>query len=71
MRPERLHLLIVICATVALAGGAAPVRAQEADSPAVGLRMVADGFTSPVALVEAPDGSGRRRSSTCGAGSSR
>jgi glucose/arabinose dehydrogenase len=60
MRPERLHLLIVICATVALAGGAAPVRAQEADSPAVGLRLVADGFTSPVALVEAPDGSGRR-----------
>jgi glucose/arabinose dehydrogenase len=60
MRPERLHLLIVICATVALAGGAAPVRAQEADSPAVGLRLVAEGFTSPVALVEAPDGSGRR-----------
>ena len=60
MRPERLHVLIVFCATVALAGGAAPVRAQEADSPAVGLRLVADGFTSPVALVEAPDGSGRR-----------
>ena len=60
MRPERLHVLIVFCVTVALAGGAAPVRAQEADSPAVGLRLVADGFTSPVALVEAPDGSGRR-----------
>jgi glucose/arabinose dehydrogenase len=59
MRPKRLHLLIVVCATVAVAGGAAPVRAQEADSPAVGLRLVADGFTSPVALVEAPDGSGR------------
>jgi glucose/arabinose dehydrogenase len=60
MRPKRLHLLIVVCLTVAVAGGAAPVRAQEADSPAVGLRLVADGFTSPVALVEAPDGSGRR-----------
>jgi glucose/arabinose dehydrogenase len=60
MRPERVLLLIVVCATVAVAGGAAPVGAQEADAPAVGLRLVADGFTSPVALVEAPDGSGRR-----------
>jgi glucose/arabinose dehydrogenase len=60
MRLKRLHLLIVVCATLAVAVGAAPVRAQEADSPAVGLRLVADGFTSPVALVEAPDGSGRR-----------
>jgi glucose/arabinose dehydrogenase len=60
MRPKRLHLLIVVCLTVAVAGGAAPVRAQEADAPAVGLRLVADGFTSPVALVEAPDGTGRR-----------
>jgi glucose/arabinose dehydrogenase len=60
MRPKRLHLLIVVCLAVAVAGGAAPVRAQEADSPAVGLRLVAEGFTSPVALVEAPDGSGRR-----------
>ena len=60
MRLKRLHLLIVVCATLAVAGGAAPVPAQEADSPAVGLRLVADGFTSPVALVEAPDRSGRR-----------
>ena len=60
MRLKRFHLLIVVCATVAVAGSAAPVRGQEADSPAVGLRLVADGFTSPVALVEAPDGSGRR-----------
>ena len=60
MRPKRLHLLVFVCATAAVAGGAAPVRAQEADSPAVGLRLVADGFTSPVALVEAPDGTGRR-----------
>jgi glucose/arabinose dehydrogenase len=60
MRPKRVLLLIVVCVTVAVAGSAAPVQAQEADSPAVGLRLVADGFTSPVALVEAPDGSGRR-----------
>src|SRR5687767_3446323 len=60
MRFKRLHLLILVCATVAVAGGAAPVPAQEADSPAVGLRLVADGLTSPVALVEAPDASGRR-----------
>jgi glucose/arabinose dehydrogenase len=52
-------MLIVVSATVAIGGSAAPVRAQEADSPSVGLRLVADGFTSPVALVEAPDGSGR------------
>jgi glucose/arabinose dehydrogenase len=59
MRPKWLCMLIVVCATVAVAGSAAPVRAQEADAPAVGLRLVADGFTSPVALVQAPDGSGR------------
>jgi glucose/arabinose dehydrogenase len=60
MRPKRLRLLVVACATVVFVGGGAPVQAQEADSPAVGLRLVAEGFTSPVALVEAPDGTGRR-----------
>ena len=60
MRPKWLCMLIAVCATAAIAGGAAPVRAQEADAPSVGLRLIADGFTSPVALVEAPDGSGRR-----------
>jgi glucose/arabinose dehydrogenase len=57
---KRLRPLMVACATVAVVGGAAPVQAQEADSPAVGLRLVADGMTSPVALVSAGDGSGRR-----------
>ena len=57
---KRLRPLMVVCATVAVVGGAAPVQAQEADSPAVGLRLVADGMTSPVALVSAGDGSGRR-----------
>ena len=60
MRRKWLCLLIVVCATVAIAGSAAPIQAQEGDSPSVGLRLVADGFTSPVALVEAPDGTGRR-----------
>jgi glucose/arabinose dehydrogenase len=60
MRSKRLRLLIVVCATVSVVGGAAPVQAQEADSPAVGLRLVADGLTSPVTLVSAGDGSGRR-----------
>jgi glucose/arabinose dehydrogenase len=57
---KRLRPLMVVCATVAVLGGAAPVQAQEADSPAVGLRLVAEGMTSPVALVSAGDGSGRR-----------
>jgi glucose/arabinose dehydrogenase len=60
MRSKRLRQLIVVCATVAVVGGAAPVQAQEADSPAVGLRLVAEGLTSPVTLVSAGDGSGRR-----------
>lgn len=35
------------------------VAAQEEDNPSVGLELVAEGLTSPVALVEAPDGTGR------------
>ena len=41
-------------------GAAAPVSAQGDEGPRVGLRLVADGLVSPVALVAAPDGSGRR-----------
>ena len=59
MRSRRFRLLVVVCATVAAVAGAAPVHAQEAGGPAVGVRLVADGFTSPVALVSPPDGSGR------------
>src|SRR5918994_572395 len=59
MRPKWLFMLIVVCATVAIGGGGAPRRAAEGGSTSVGLRLVADGFTSPVALVEAPDESGR------------
>jgi glucose/arabinose dehydrogenase len=57
---KRLRKLVVVCASLFVVGGAAPVQAQDADSPAVGLRLVADGLTSPVALVSAGDGSGRR-----------
>jgi glucose/arabinose dehydrogenase len=60
MRSKRLCLLIMVCASVSVVGGTAPVQAQEADAPSVGLRLVADGLTSPVALVSAGDGSGRR-----------
>jgi glucose/arabinose dehydrogenase len=59
MKSQRLRLLVAVCATVAVVGGAAPVQAQQADGPAVGLRLVADGFTSPVTLASPPDGSGR------------
>jgi glucose/arabinose dehydrogenase len=51
----RRFILIALTAA-ALAVIAAPARAQ---GPAVGVRLVADGLTSPVALVQAPDGSGR------------
>jgi glucose/arabinose dehydrogenase len=58
MSSKRLCPLIVLCATAAVAA-ASPARAQETDGPAVGLRPVAEGFTAPVQLVSARDGSGR------------
>lgn len=51
--------MVVVCATVAVVGAAAPAQAQEADSPAVGVRLIAEGLTSPVALVSARDRSER------------
>ena len=53
----RRFTLMVLCAATALVGAATNAPAQ---GPAVGLMSVADGLTSPVALVQAPDGSGRR-----------
>jgi glucose/arabinose dehydrogenase len=53
----RRLLFAALCVTAALAVDSAAARAQ---GPAVGLRLVADGLTAPVALVQAPDGSGRR-----------
>jgi glucose/arabinose dehydrogenase len=60
MRSKLLRLLMVVGATVAGVGGGAPVQAQEQDSPAVGLRLIAEDLTSPVTLVSSGDGSGRR-----------
>jgi glucose/arabinose dehydrogenase len=56
----RRFIVSALCAIVASGVAAAPGRAQEPDAPAVGLRLVAEGLTSPVALVAAPDASGRR-----------
>jgi glucose/arabinose dehydrogenase len=60
MGPRRRLVTIALCALAGLGGAAAPVQAQEADDPAVGLRLVAEDLTSPVALVAPPDASGRR-----------
>src|SRR5688572_9476865 len=50
--------LIALIATTALVFVvAAPAQAQ---GPAVGVRLVADGMTSPITLVPVADGSGRR-----------
>jgi glucose/arabinose dehydrogenase len=57
--PRRVAML-VLCAFALLGVTAAPVQAQEPDDPSVGLRLVADGLTSPVAFVTPPDESGRR-----------
>ena len=51
---RRLAAVLVL---VVLLGSSAP--AQEAEPPSVGLQLIADGLTSPVALVPAPDNSGR------------
>ena len=55
----RRFAITALCAAAVFGGIAAPVRAQEQDDPSVGLRLVADGLTSPVALVAPHDGSGR------------
>ena len=51
------RLIVAVSAAVALALVAAPAQAQ---GPAVGVSLVADGLTSPVTLVPVADGSGRR-----------
>jgi glucose/arabinose dehydrogenase len=60
MRLQIRFRVVALCAVAVLVALTAPTLAQPEQDPSVGLRLVADGFTSPVALVEAPDGSGRR-----------
>ena len=60
MQLPRRFIVSALCAIVASGVAAAPGRAQEPEAPAVGLRLVAEGLTSPVTLVAAPDASGRR-----------
>src|SRR5688500_1447352 len=60
MALQRRIIAVALCATAVLAGAAAPAQAQQNEGPSVGLRLLADGFTSPVAVIEAPDQSGRR-----------
>jgi glucose/arabinose dehydrogenase len=52
--------ITALCAAAVLGVTAGPVQAQQQEGPSVGLRQVADGLTSPVALVAPGDGSGRR-----------
>ena len=54
----RRFVFTALCVAAVLAAGAASAPAQA--GPAVGVRLVAGGLTSPVALVPAADGSGRR-----------
>jgi glucose/arabinose dehydrogenase len=60
MAVQRRIIAVALCATAVLAGAAAPAQAQQNEGPSVGLRLLADGFTSPVTVIEAPDRSGRR-----------
>jgi glucose/arabinose dehydrogenase len=56
------RLVIVVCSALVMAGpvpGQAQSQAPAPESTVVGLRLVADGLTSPVTLVSAGDGSGR------------
>jgi glucose/arabinose dehydrogenase len=56
----RRFVLIAVCAVGSLVAVATPAHAQGDEGPTVGVRVVADGLTSPIALVPVADGSGRR-----------
>src|SRR5687768_5738205 len=51
-------ILTALILTSALATSVQQVAAQD-DSSTVGLQLIAEGFTSPVAMVAVPDGTGR------------
>ena len=56
---QRVRLLVALVAASALTAWPAPAAGQAEELPAVGLRLVAEGFTSPVTLVTANDSTGR------------
>lgn len=61
MRKHTRILSVVLLVAIGLAFNSLSERQASAaeDSPSVGLELLAEGFTAPVAMVEAPDGSGR------------
>jgi glucose/arabinose dehydrogenase len=56
---RHVRLLLAVVAAAALAAVPSTAAAQTEEAPAVGLRTVADGLTSPVTLASPGDGSGR------------
>jgi glucose/arabinose dehydrogenase len=59
VRPNRLGKAFAVVAVVAAAAVPSVAAAQVEEPPAVGLRTVAEGLTSPVTLTSPGDGSGR------------
>jgi glucose/arabinose dehydrogenase len=56
---RHVRLLLAVVAAAAIATVPSTAAAQTEEAPAVGLRTVADGLTSPVTLASPGDGSGR------------
>jgi glucose/arabinose dehydrogenase len=56
---RHVRLLLAVVAAAAIAAVPSTAAAQTEEAPAVGLRTVADGLTSPVTLASPGDGSGR------------
>jgi glucose/arabinose dehydrogenase len=56
-RHARLALIVVLLAGSLL--GSAQAQSRLGDPRDIGLRLIADGLTSPIGIVAAPDGSGR------------
>jgi glucose/arabinose dehydrogenase len=59
MTRQRFRVLVAVVAVAAIAAVPSSAGAQAEEPPAVGLRTVAEGLTSPVTLTSAGDGSGR------------
>jgi len=59
MRRQHVRLLLAVVAAAAIAAVPSSAAAQTEEPPAVGLKTVADGLTSPVTLTSPGDGSGR------------